>query len=109
MLGPVPTLRDIELVDLEVLAAHVPPADQPDVGSSSLSPDSLGEEVELEVDPYRVATTCYSCDTVLRFIVVAGCDSLKLFEELLTEDFDFLCPGCVKDRLLRKRNNGRRK
>ncbi|AEI00703.1 E7 [Mus musculus papillomavirus type 1] len=99
MQGPLPTIADIEIQNLDSLLGVGEP-DPPDVGSSSLSPDSLGEEEELEletidVDPYRIKTTCFCCDTVLRFIIVTGDDSVKAFESLLLQDLSFLCPHCV--------------
>lgn len=108
MFGPVATLPDITLRDIAEVVAEVVPSDDDrgeDVGSSSLSPDSLGEEVEPELDPYRVKTTCYGCEKLLRFIVVSGPGSLKVFESLLCEDLTFLCPGCVAVHL---KKNGRR-
>lgn len=104
MLGPHATLPDITLVDISQVVPEQ--YDQPDVGSSSLSPDSLGEEVELLVDPYRIKTCCHSCEKTLRFIVVSGPDSLKHFESLLLTDLSFLCPACVAVHL--KIKNGRR-
>lgn len=99
MQGRLPTIADIELQTLDSLLGVGEP-DLPDVGSSSLSPDSLGEEQEVELetitlDPYRIKTTCYSCDTILRLIVVTGDDSVKTFESLLLTDFSFLCPNCA--------------
>ncbi|AEI00710.1 E7 [Apodemus sylvaticus papillomavirus 1] len=102
MLGPNPTLPDIILEAVDQLV----PEQYPDLGSSSLSPDSLGEEQDVQVDPYRVRTTCYSCDKPLRFIVCTGEDSLRLFQQLLLGDLSFLCPGCVAEHL--KKKNGRR-
>lgn len=105
MLGPTATIPDITLLDL----SQVVPAedDQPDVGSSSLSPDSLGEEEELTlVDPYRIKTTCHGCEKTLRFIVVSGETSLRQFQGLLLTDLSFLCPTCVAVHL--KIKNGRR-
>lgn len=109
MLGPTPVLGDITLVPIDQLVPHLDAGeDLADVGSSSLSPDSLGEEVELQVpvDPYRIKTTCHTCGRTLRFIIVSGEGSLRLFQSLLLDDLSFLCPGCVAVHL--KIKNGRR-
>ncbi|ABB85353.1 E7 [Micromys minutus papillomavirus 1] len=105
MLGENPSLPDIVLSNLDCNGN----ADEPDeVGSSSLSPDSLGEEVEPEciLDPYRVKTTCHYCDKVLRFIIVSSHLTKTVFEVLLAKDLSFLCPACVAVHLTRK--NGQR-
>lgn len=101
MLGPEATLPDIILCSLGGISG-----DEPDVGSSSLSPDTEGG---VGLDPYRVRTTCHGCEKTLRFIIVSTDGTRRVFQHLLLEDLHFLCPACVAVHIQVNRNNGRRR
>nr|WES10427.1 E7 protein [Rodent papillomavirus] len=102
MLGTEATLPDIILCSLGGMTG-----DLPDAGSSSVSPDSLGRAEVGPLDPYRVRTSCHGCEKPLRFIIVSTEGTLRVFEHLLLEDLNFLCPTCVAVHL--NLNNGRRR
>lgn len=107
MIGPAATLPDICLQDLDQLYGNV---DEPDIGQSSLSPDTPGEEesvrepVFLMLDPYKIKLDCPHCDRTLRFMVAATPRTIRNFQSLLLEDLTFICPACAKDSVPR---NGR--
>lgn len=107
MLGPEPTLPDIVLSCMGGTSGS-PDAPRND-GSSSLSPDAVGVEVEvgLGLGPYRVRTACHGCDRTLRFIIVSTDGTRRCFEHLLLDDLHFLCPSCVG--IFLNHNNGRRR
>lgn len=74
------------------------PVDTVDVGQSSMSPDTEGEEesVCVELDPYKIRTDCPSCDRILRFVVACTPTTLRELQRLLLSDLHFVCPTCVK-------------
>lgn len=88
MIGRQPTLQDIEL-DLETLVEPVNLYCE-----ESLSPDSEGEEEDVEVI-YRVDTYC-DCGTAVRLIVTASDAALRQLQQLLLQDLQIVCPPCAR-------------
>lgn len=105
MIGPDLPLKDIVLEDIDLILGNFEneapvnaPDIEPDVGQSSLSPDTEGKEEPLcvNLDPYKIKVDCPCCDRTLRFVVASLPRTLRNFQALLLEDLHFVCPSCVK-------------
>ncbi|ATQ38339.1 E7 [Gammapapillomavirus 11] len=88
MMGKNATLQDINLEEL-VLPANL-------ICEESLSPDDVPEEESAVLSPYRVDTECYTCNRRIRLSVVASTAAIFLFEQLLLQDLNVVCPGCSR-------------
>ncbi|ALP46952.1 E7 protein [Pudu puda papillomavirus 1] len=53
------------------------------------------EEEEEQGDLFKVQTGCGLCHRKLKVVVKASCtQTLRLLQQLLLEDLDFICPPC---------------
>lgn len=91
MRGDRPTIADIELqLEEFVLPVNL-------LANESLSP---ADEPEEEQDhPYRIDTTCGTCGTGVRLIVVATLVGISRLQHLLISDLSIICSHCSRDRL----------
>nr|AYD41503.1 MAG: E7 protein [Human papillomavirus] len=88
MIGEVVDIRDIEL-DLDSLVL-------PDnlLSNESLSPDSEGQEEEVEQRAFRIDSSCKSCGAGVRLFVFASRRAISSLQQLLNLELDLLCPSC---------------
>lgn len=89
MIGKAPTINDIEL-DLEELVEPISLYCE-----ESLSPDTEGEEEDVEVI-YRVDSYC-ECGAAVRLVITASDSALRTLQQLLTEDLTIVCPTCARN------------
>nr|AYA94219.1 MAG: E7 protein [Human papillomavirus] len=90
MIGQNVNIRDIEL-DLESL---VLPNNL--LSNESLSPDTEGEEQEVEQEPFSIVTSCRSCGAGVRICVFATRFAISTLQQLLILELSLLCPTCSR-------------
>ena len=90
MRGNNPTIKDVEL-DLHdlVLPSNL-------LADESLSPDDLPEEEQHL--PFKVDSSCGSCGTGVRLIVVATATGISTLQQILLSDLSIICPHCSRAR-----------
>lgn len=91
MRGDAPTLKDIELRLEELI---LPQSLICDEELESLSPDDLPEEEALT--PFKVDSTCHTCNTGVRIVVVASAGAIRALEQLLVTNLSIVCPECAR-------------
>jgi len=99
MMGKQCTLNDIVLA--ENIEEMILPA--PLLCEESLSPDDSPEEESLS--PYRVESTCYTCQRGVRVCVVASEGAIHLLQQLLSTDLSLFCPTCSRVSFRHGRNH----
>lgn len=88
MIGHNVNIRDIELdLDALVLPENL-------LSNESLSPDSEGQEEEVEQEPFRIDTYCRSCGASVRFFVAATRTAITTLQQLLLLELSLFCPTC---------------
>lgn len=96
MIGPENKVGDIELqLDELVMPANL-------LSDEVLSPN---EDVEEELVPYRIESTCSVCKSLVRFHVTASDEGIRGLQQLLLSDLSFVCLTC--SRAICRRQNGR--
>lgn len=91
MIGQVADIRDIEL-NLEAL---VLPENL--LSDESLSPDTEGQEQEVELEPFSIVTSCQACGAGVRICVFATRFAIHTLQQLLALELSLLCPPCSRN------------
>ncbi|AUT11918.1 E7 [Leptonychotes weddellii papillomavirus 5] len=100
MIGPKPTIRDIDL-DLREVVLPV------DLLSGETLPPEEVESPPPEPERFRVDSRCGGCHTPVRLCIqVVHRTLVHKFEELLLEGLDIVCATCLKA-TFGSRNGGR--
>lgn len=90
MIGQAVNIRDIEL-NLEAL---VLPENL--LSDESLSPDTEGQEQEVELEPFSIVSSCQACGAGVRICVFATRFAIQTLQQLLTLELSLLCPSCSR-------------
>mgnify|MGYP002759076618 CR=1 FL=1 len=88
MQGKHPTIKDI---NLELSELVIP---ENLLCNESLSTDEEPEEEQ--VTPYQVDSWCPNCNKGVRVCVLATSFAIQAFQRLLTQQLQFVCPGCSR-------------
>lgn len=90
MIGQEVNVRDIELnLESLVLPENL-------LSNESLSPDTEGQEQEVELEPFSIVTSCQACGTGVRICVFATRFAIHTLQQLLSLELNLLCPRCSR-------------